>query len=174
LQDYGIPFELLGEKVETSRPAVAVVRDSEDKANEPIRRETVTEIRDSATDVVLVYRTFAFAKQSETMILITGATGQLGRTVINQLLEKSPVSQIAALVRDENKAADLKGKGVHIRAGNYDDPDALDRAMQGVTKVLLIAGTDEQKRLQQQVRSLHESDAERQDDAGEPINGQLF
>jgi NAD(P)H dehydrogenase (quinone) len=83
------------------------------------------------------------------MILITGATGQLGRTVINQLLEKSPANQVAALVRDENKAADLKGKGVHIRVGNYDDLDSLDRAMQGVTKVLLIAGTDEQKRLQQ-------------------------
>ncbi len=83
------------------------------------------------------------------MILITGATGQLGAAVINQLLEKSPASQVVALVRDEAKAADLNSKGVHIRVGNYDDLDSLNRAMQGVTKVLLIAGTDEQKRLQQ-------------------------
>ena len=83
------------------------------------------------------------------MILITGATGQLGTAVIHQLLQKSPANEIAALVRDEAKADDLKSKGVHIRVGSYDDLDALDRAMQGVTKVLLIAGTDEQKRLQQ-------------------------
>lgn len=83
------------------------------------------------------------------MILITGATGQLGTAVIHQLLERSPAREVAALVRDENKAADLKNRGVAIRVGHYDDLSALDRAMQGVTKVLLIAGTDEQKRLQQ-------------------------
>lgn len=83
------------------------------------------------------------------MILITGATGQLGTAVIHQLLEKSSANEIVALVRDETKAEDLNSKGIHIRVGHYDDPDSLDRAMQGVTKVLLIAGTDEQKRLRQ-------------------------
>ena len=52
-------------------------------------------------------------------------------------------------MRDESKASSLKEKGVDIRVGNYDDPASLDQAMQGIEKVLLIAGTDEEKRLQQ-------------------------
>jgi len=82
-------------------------------------------------------------------ILVTGATGELGAAVIEQLLQKTGASQIAALVRDENKATDLKAKGVDIRLGSYDDLPSLDRAVQGIDKVLLIAGTDEEKRLQQ-------------------------
>ena len=83
------------------------------------------------------------------MILITGATGQLGSIVIDFLLKKRSPSQLVALVRDENKASDLKEKGVAIRVGNYDDTFSLDKAMQGIEKVLLIAGTDEDKRVQQ-------------------------
>lgn len=60
-----------------------------------------------------------------------------------------PAAQIAGLVRDESKVADLKAKGVGIRIGDYDNLAALDQAMQGVDKILLIAGTDEQGRLQQ-------------------------
>jgi NAD(P)H dehydrogenase (quinone) len=83
------------------------------------------------------------------MILITGATGQLGTAVIKNLLEKTSASQIAALVRDETKASALKEKDVDIRVGNYDDPASLDNAMQGIAQVLLIAGTDEENRLRQ-------------------------
>jgi NAD(P)H dehydrogenase (quinone) len=83
------------------------------------------------------------------MILVTGATGHLGSATINSLLKKLPASQIAGLVRDENKAAALKATGVDLRLGNYNDVAALDQAMQGVDKVLLIAGTDEEHRLQQ-------------------------
>jgi NAD(P)H dehydrogenase (quinone) len=83
------------------------------------------------------------------MILVTGATGHVGSAVIDNLLKKVPAKQIAALVRDASKAADLKARGVEICVGNYDDIDSLERAMQGVAKVLLISGTDEGKRLQQ-------------------------
>lgn len=83
------------------------------------------------------------------MILVTGATGQLGTAVIKNLLKKTSASQIAALVRDESKASALKEKGVDIRVGSYDDPASLDKAMQGIEKVLLIAGTDEDNRLRQ-------------------------
>lgn len=83
------------------------------------------------------------------MILITGAAGHLGSATINYLLKKLPASQIAALVRDESKASDLKEKNVNIRVGNYDDTASLDKAMQGIEKVLLIAGTDEENRLRQ-------------------------
>ncbi|WP_375446765.1 SDR family oxidoreductase [uncultured Fibrella sp.] len=83
------------------------------------------------------------------MILVTGGTGQLGVATLNFLLKKCPASQLAALVRDSGKAADLIEKGVAIRVGNYDDTASLDEAMQGIDKVLLIAGTDEDKRVQQ-------------------------
>jgi NAD(P)H dehydrogenase (quinone) len=83
------------------------------------------------------------------MILITGASGQLGTAVIKTLLENTSATQIAALVRDESKASALKEKGVDIRVGSYDDTASLDQAMQGIEKVLLIAGTDEENRLQQ-------------------------
>jgi NAD(P)H dehydrogenase (quinone) len=77
------------------------------------------------------------------MILVTGATGHLGTAVVNHLLKKTSANQIAALVRDDNKASAFKEKGVDIRVGNYNDPASLDNAMQGIEKVLLIAGTDE-------------------------------
>jgi NAD(P)H dehydrogenase (quinone) len=83
------------------------------------------------------------------MILVTGATGQLGTAVIQNLLKKTSANQIAALVRDESKASDLKERGVNIRVGSYDDIASLDKAMQGVEKVLLIAGTDEENRVRQ-------------------------
>ncbi|MBC3787570.1 SDR family oxidoreductase [Spirosoma utsteinense] len=83
------------------------------------------------------------------MILVTGATGHLGAATIHFLLKKMPASQVAALVRDADKAAALTERGVTIRVGHYDDTASLDRAMQGVEKVLLIAGTDEENRVQQ-------------------------
>ena len=83
------------------------------------------------------------------MILVTGATGQLGTAVIKSLLEKTSANKIAALVRDESKASVLRSKGVNIQVGNYDDPATIGKAMQGIETVLLIAGTDEDNRLQQ-------------------------
>ena len=83
------------------------------------------------------------------MILITGATGQLGTAVVKNLLEKTSANRIAAFVRDESKASAFKEKGVDIRAGSYDDTSSISQAMQGIDLVLLIAGTDEDNRLQQ-------------------------
>ena len=83
------------------------------------------------------------------MILVTGATGQLGTTVIQTLLKKTSADQIAGLARSAEKAASLRDQGVDIRIGDYDDTDALEQAMQGVDKVLLIASNDEDKRVQQ-------------------------
>ncbi|MEQ9888533.1 SDR family oxidoreductase [Pectobacterium zantedeschiae] len=76
------------------------------------------------------------------MIAITGASGQLGRLVIAQLLEKVPANDIVALVRDVNKVADLSAKGVQVKAGDYNQPEALASALQGVDKVLLISSSE--------------------------------
>lgn len=84
------------------------------------------------------------------MILITGATGHLGTAVIQNLLKKTSANQVAAFVRDESKASTLKEMGVDVRAGDYNDTVALGKAMQGIEKVLLIAGTEHNRRQQHQ------------------------
>lgn len=83
------------------------------------------------------------------MILITGATGHLGTAVLHTLLQQTAASQLAALVRDETKAASLHAQGVSIRVGSYDNPASLTQAMQGIEKVLLISGGGEDDALQQ-------------------------
>lgn len=76
------------------------------------------------------------------MILVTGATGHLGGAVIEQLLKSTTTANFAALARDKNKATALTEKGVEIRTGDFDDTASLDKAMQGIDKVLLISTTD--------------------------------
>jgi NAD(P)H dehydrogenase (quinone) len=76
------------------------------------------------------------------MIVITGATGQLGRLVIANLLKTTPSGQIVAAVRDPAKAADLLALGVHVRQADYNDPASLDAAFAGASKVLLISSND--------------------------------
>lgn len=83
------------------------------------------------------------------MILVTGATGQLGSAVIRRLLQRTEAADVAAFVRDVSKAADMEARGVSIRAGDYNDTETLERAMEGVDRVLLIAGNDPQRRVQQ-------------------------
>lgn len=91
------------------------------------------------------------------MILVTGATGQLGRVVIEHLVKQGDAGQVAAFVRDEGKASDLKARGIDVRVGDYDDVASLDAAMRGVEKVLLISGTemDAAKSLQQHGNVVH-------------------
>ncbi len=84
------------------------------------------------------------------MILITGATGKLGGKVIETLLMKNvPATRIAALVRDENKAAGLKEQGIDVRIGDYDNKHSLDEAMTGIDKVLLVSGGNADNGLEQ-------------------------
>ncbi|MCA8830429.1 SDR family oxidoreductase [Hymenobacter pini] len=83
------------------------------------------------------------------MILITGATGHIGAAVLNQLLRIAAPGQVAGLVRDEAKAARLKAQGVQLRVGDYRDPASLERAMQGISKVLLVSGGADEDGLQQ-------------------------
>ncbi|PHV05876.1 NAD(P)-dependent oxidoreductase [Janthinobacterium sp. BJB412] len=73
------------------------------------------------------------------MIVITGATGQLGQLVIADLLKKAPAAQIVAAVRDVAKAGALAAQGVQLRHADYDVPATLDAAFHGASKVLLIS-----------------------------------
>jgi NAD(P)H dehydrogenase (quinone) len=77
------------------------------------------------------------------MILVTGATGAFGSATIHHLLAQGiAANQIAALVRDEAKAAELTQLGVAVRPGDYDDYASLVQAFTGVEKVLLVSGSD--------------------------------
>ncbi len=76
------------------------------------------------------------------MIAITGATGQLGRLVIQQLLNTVPAGQIVAAVRSPEKAADLAALGVQVRHADYARPATLEAAFQGVSKLLLISSSE--------------------------------
>lgn len=76
------------------------------------------------------------------MIAITGATGQLGRFVINALLKKVPAAEIVAAVRTPAKAADLAAQGITVRQADYSQPETLRAAFAGVDKLLLISGSE--------------------------------
>jgi NAD(P)H dehydrogenase (quinone) len=81
------------------------------------------------------------------MYAITGATGQLGRLVIDVLLKTVPAYRIVAGVRNPAKARDLADRGVIVREADYDRPDTLPTALAGVDKLLLISSTDVSGRL---------------------------
>ncbi|MEO8057773.1 MAG: SDR family oxidoreductase [Burkholderiales bacterium] len=83
------------------------------------------------------------------MIVVTGATGQLGRLVIQKLLQTVPAGQIVALARDPAKAADLVALGVQVRQADYTRPAALDAALAGAQKLLLISSSEVGQRVAQ-------------------------
>ena len=72
-------------------------------------------------------------------LLVTGATGNLGRLTLQLLLERRPAEQLAGLARTPERAADLAALGVDIRPGDYFDPASLVSAFDGVDKLLLVS-----------------------------------
>ena len=76
------------------------------------------------------------------MIAITGATGQLGQLVIEQLLKTVPASQLVAIVRNPAKAEALSQQGVTVRQADYTDQAAFTAALAGVDKLLLISSSE--------------------------------
>lgn len=83
------------------------------------------------------------------MIAITGANGQLGKLVIASLLEKTDAANIIALVRNLDSANDLKALGIEVREADYNKPETLKNAFDGVDKLLLISGSEVGSRVAQ-------------------------
>ena len=83
------------------------------------------------------------------MIVVTAATGQLGRLVVEDLLTRVPADTIVAAVRAPAKAADLAERGVQVREADYDRPETLTAALDGADKVLLISGSEVGRRIPQ-------------------------
>ena len=73
------------------------------------------------------------------MIVITGATGALGRQIVAQLLDRRNADQIGVSVRDPAKAQALSQRGVRVRQGDFDHPETLAAAFEGATQVLIVS-----------------------------------
>ncbi len=81
---------------------------------------------------------------------ITGSTGGFGSAAISVLQKWDiPASSIVAIARNEEKAAPLKKKGIDVKIADYDDKSSLEKAFQGVSKVLLVSGSEVGKRFTQ-------------------------
>jgi NAD(P)H dehydrogenase (quinone) len=72
-------------------------------------------------------------------ILVTGASGDIGRKTLLHLLKHKPANELIGLVRDPSKAKDLAEKGIELRQGDYFEADALSQAFKGVEKLMLIS-----------------------------------
>ncbi|MEV0208513.1 SDR family oxidoreductase [Streptomyces sp. NPDC050788] len=73
------------------------------------------------------------------MIIVTGATGKLGRRTVERLLDRIPADRVGVSVRDPRKAQDLADRGVRVRQGCFDDPDSLVHAFEGAEQLLLVS-----------------------------------
>ena len=83
-------------------------------------------------------------------ILVTGATGQLGRLVVDNLLARGvEPSAIRAGARDIARAADLADRGVQVVALDYDAPETVAAAVDGVDALLLVSSSEVGKRAAQ-------------------------
>jgi NAD(P)H dehydrogenase (quinone) len=72
-------------------------------------------------------------------IMVTGASGQLGRLVADQLLERESDDEVILVTRRPHALADLAERGATVRFGDFDDPDSLPEAFAGAQRMLLIS-----------------------------------
>ncbi len=72
------------------------------------------------------------------MIIVTGATGQLGRLIVTKLLDRVPADQIGVSVRDP-KASHLEALGIRVRQGDFGDVESLRHAFEGATQILIVS-----------------------------------
>src|SRR2546423_2610890 len=83
-------------------------------------------------------------------IVVTGATGHLGRLIVESLLRRGvPAGEIVAVGRDLSKIADLGARGVVVRPADYDGPDSLRSAFAGAEKLMFVSGSEVGRRVAQ-------------------------
>ena len=95
------------------------------------------------------------------MIVVTAATGHLGRLVVQSLLAKVPARGIAVAVRDPDKAKDLAARGVEVRRADYSRPETLGPAFAGAEKLLLISSSEVGQRVPQHQAAIRAAKAAR-------------
>ncbi len=88
-------------------------------------------------------------------IVVTGATGKLGRLVVESLLARGTApSSIVATGRNTAALADLVDRGVTVRVADLDDPATLDAAFAGATRLLLVSGSEIGRRVAQHTNAI--------------------
>ncbi|WP_437674001.1 NAD(P)H-binding protein [Sorangium sp. So ce131] len=73
------------------------------------------------------------------MIIVTGANGQLGRAVVERLLQRVPAARLGVSVREPEQASALAERGVRVRRGAFEDAASLRRAFEGASQVLIVS-----------------------------------
>lgn len=79
------------------------------------------------------------------MILITGATGNLGSAVVAQLLKTLSPEEFVATSSNAEGVEKLRAKGLQSRLANFSDPISLNEAFKGIDKLLLISTMDQNR-----------------------------
>jgi len=94
------------------------------------------------------------------MISVTAASGHLGRLVVTGLLDAGvPAAEVVAVVRTPGKVADLSARGVQVRQADYADTAALEAALQGTDRLLLVSGSEVGQRVAQHTNVLRAAEA---------------
>lgn len=87
-------------------------------------------------------------------LVVTGATGRLGRLAIEHLLARgTAASDILATGRDTAKLEAL-GLGVRTAVADFEDPASLDAAFAGAEAILLVSGSEVGKRVAQHTAAI--------------------
>jgi NAD(P)H dehydrogenase (quinone) len=93
-------------------------------------------------------------------IVITGATGHLGRLVVESLLRRGvPAEEIIATGRRTEALADLAERGVVVRRADFDDEAYLREAFAGAEKLLLVSGSEVGQRARQHGNAINAAKA---------------
>ena len=92
-------------------------------------------------------------------ILITGASGAMGRKVTAKLLEKLPPAELILVTRNPDSLAELAGRGARVRHGDFDKPESLPAAFTGAERMLLISTLDVGENRRRQHRAAIEAAA---------------
>lgn len=82
-------------------------------------------------------------------ILVTGATGQLGRQIVEGLLQQVPPTRIVVTARAEEGAAELHARGVGVRIADYEQPATLDAALAGIDTLMFVSSSAISERVPQ-------------------------
>lgn len=73
------------------------------------------------------------------MLIVTGASGQLGRKIVEQLLRHTPSNSIGVSARHPEKIEEIGSLGVRVRQGDYEDAESLQHAWEGAERLLLVS-----------------------------------
>ncbi len=93
-------------------------------------------------------------------IVITGASGQYGRSLTDKLIALGRARDLVLITRAPSKLADRTAQGCEVRYGDFDKPETLAKAVRGAERMLLISGTRVGARVEQHKAAIAAAAAE--------------